>query len=159
MLAAFVCAAALAGCGSSGTPSPKATPSSNPQFELSQCMRTHGAPNFPDPQGGPGGEGFTISQSPGSSTVTVEGIAFSGPAFESAVKTCKLFGGGSAPSPISESQKLQLIAFAHCMRTHGVPSYPDPTFPSGGGISSSLPAGVSRNSPAVRQAAAACNRG
>lgn len=122
-------------------------------------MRSHGAPNFPDPTKGPGGEGFAISATPGSSVLTVDGIAFNGPAFETAVRTCKLFGGGTAPPPISESQKLVALALAQCMRRHGVPNFPDPTFPAAGGIKRQLPTGVTINTPAFQQASKACGRG
>jgi hypothetical protein len=58
------------------------------------------------------------------------------PAFQSADQSCeKLLSAGSAPRPpISESQKLAAIANAQCMRKHGVPGFPDPEFPSSGGI-------------------------
>jgi hypothetical protein len=122
-------------------------------------MRSHGVPNFPDPVRGPGGEGFSITSTPGSSTLTVNSITFRGPAFESAEKACKLFGGGTAPPPISESQKVQLLHFAQCMRKHGVPSFPDPVFPAGGGVERREIPGLNRNSPAVRHAAMVCNQG
>lgn len=110
---------------------------------LAGCMRSHGVPNVPDPQQGPngGGEGFSITASPGSTT---------------AVKTCKLFGGGSAPPPVTASQKRAAVAFAESMRKHGVPNYPDPTFPAGGGIGQGP--GINRNSPAVQAAAAVCGK-
>jgi hypothetical protein len=154
-LATFCCAVAIAACGGSST---KPTASSNSQLVLSECMRAHGVPNFPDPTVGPGGEGMSVSQSLGSSTVTIDGVSFSGPAFESAEKTCKLFGGGTAPPAISESQKLALFHFARCMRAHGVPNYPDPTFPSGGGTAQPSVPGLNRNSPAVEHAAGVCNK-
>lgn len=119
-------------------------------------MRSHGVPNYPDPTQGPGGQGFSISQAIGSTTVTIDGIAFNGPAFDAAVKTCKLFGGGSAPPPVSESQKQKELAFARCMRTHGVPNFPDPRFPAGGGIERALAPGVTPQSPAFQAAAKAC---
>lgn len=52
-------------------------------------MRTHGVANFPDPSAGPGGEGFHgVISSPGSDSLTVDGITFSGPAFRAAQKAC-----------------------------------------------------------------------
>lgn len=153
--AALSCALAIAACGGS---SPKPAASSNSQLALSECMRAHRVPNFPDPTKGPGGDGMAINQSAGSSTLTVEGIPFSGPAFVAAEKTCKLFGGGNAPPPISESEKLARFHFAECMRKHGVPNYPDPKFPSGGGIMQPSVPGLNRNSPAVEHAAGVCNK-
>jgi hypothetical protein len=46
------------------------------------------------------------------------------------------------------------IANAQCMRKHGVPNFPDPTF-SGGRFNAGL-GGVDPQSPAFKQAAAAC---
>jgi hypothetical protein len=155
-LAVVSLALAIAACGSSGKSSSTTGGSSNFQLALSECMRSHGVPNYPDPTKGPGGEGFSISSSPGSSSLTVDDITFSGPAFQSAEKTCKLFGGGSSPPPISESQKLAAFHFAQCMRKHGVTNYLDPTFPAGGGISRTVVPGLNLQSPAVKQAAPAC---
>jgi hypothetical protein len=122
-------------------------------------MRAQGITNFPDPVTGPDGdEGMSIGTAPGSQTTTVEGVPFSGPRFEAAVKTCKLFGGGSSPPAVSESQKLQLFHFAECMRAHGVTKYPDPVFPPGGGIERPGAPGLNLNAPAVQRAVKLCNR-
>jgi hypothetical protein len=157
-LVALGCAAAVAACGSS-SPSAASThrSASSPQFALAKCMRAHGVPNFPDPTLGAGGEGFSISKSPGNSTVTIDNIGFSGPAFQAATKTCRVFGGLGTPTGISGAQKEAMIAKAHCIRTHGVPGFPDPFFgPGGHGVGINLPAGVDPQSPAFLSAAKAC---
>jgi hypothetical protein len=146
----------VAACGAGSKPKTTAA-ASDPQFQLAQCMRAHGAPNYPDPVHGAGGEGFSIRATPDSSVISVNGIPFSGPAFQSAVKTCKLFGGGSGPPAVSESQKQQEFAFARCIRAHGVPNFPDPVFPAGGGIERPDVPGLNRNSPAFQKAIKACN--
>jgi hypothetical protein len=156
-VAATLTAAAIAGCGGSRSHR-TGTAARSSQLALAECMRARGAPNFPDPTKGPGGEGFSITTTPGSPIVYVDGRPFSGPAFESAVKQCKLFGGGTAPPPISESQKLAMLAFAQCMRRHGIAGFPDPTFPSGGGVARRLPPGLNRDSPAMKRAARACGK-
>ncbi|HET6869735.1 MAG TPA: hypothetical protein VFH80_27730 [Solirubrobacteraceae bacterium] len=151
-LLAGLCVCACGSTNSSGT-----TTNSSSQFALAQCMRSHGVPNFPDPAAG---GGFNVLASPGSSTVTIDGVAFGGPAFESAVKTCKLFGGGASPPQLTASQKQKLVAFAQCMRRHGVPGFPDPTFPSSGGVDrGSVPAAATASSPAFQKASQACGRG
>jgi hypothetical protein len=122
-------------------------------------MRAHGVPNFPDPTSGSGGEGFSILRSPGSSIVTVDGIAVSGPAFQSAAKTCKFGPGGAGLPKLSESQEHAALVFAPCIRKHGVPNYPGPTFPASGGIKRLLPPRVTIDSPAFQQAATACGGG
>jgi hypothetical protein len=120
-------------------------------------MRSHGVRNFPDPASGPGGAGFSVTATPGSSTVTVDGTTFSGPAFEAAVQTCKLFGGGHQPPPITESQRKKLLAFALCMRAQGVSDFPDPTFPSAGVVfRGKIPS--DHNAPAFREAMLTCRK-
>lgn len=149
--AGIVLATALGGCGS--TNNGGTTTNASSQLPLSECMRSHGVRNFPDPNAG---GGFSITGAPGSSTLTIDGTPFSGPVFEAAVKACKLFGGGTAPPPLSAAQKKQALAFAHCMRTDGEPGFPDPTFPAGGGIAIRVPSTVMTSSPAFRQARQDC---
>jgi hypothetical protein len=57
---------------------------------------------------------------------------------------------------MSASQQAAALAFARCMRSHGVPNFPDPTFtatPSGGPSQQVLP---NPQAPAFKAAAAAC---
>ena len=42
------------------------------------------------------------------------------------------------------------------MRQHGVPNFPDPTFPSGGGARVAIEQGVDINSPAFQSASRTC---
>jgi hypothetical protein len=163
-IAAVGCAVAIAACGSASPQAAAggattATGNASP-IALSQCMRTHGVPNFPDPVMGSGGEGFPngLIRSPDGS-LTVDNIPFSGPALQTAERACKQYLVPSGPPPkASASQKQAAVANAQCMRKHGVPNFPDPEFPSGGGIMRPAAPGLSRNSPAVRHAAAACNK-
>lgn len=149
-------ALALAACGGGSSQSSGSSAGSS-QLALAECMRSHGVPNFPDPTKGPGGEGFSVTASPGSSAVTIDGIQFNGPVFQSADRACHFLSGGSGPPTITESQKEALFAKARCLREHGVPNFPDPTIgPGGHGIGIRLPPGVSPDSPAFRQAARAC---
>ncbi len=151
-LAGMLLAVGLAACGS--TTNSGTTTNASSQLALSQCMRSHGVPDFPDPSAA---GGFSIGGAPGGSTLTVDGTTFGGPRFESAVKTCKLFGGGTSPPPPSAQQRRDAVAFAQCMRKHGVPNFPDPTFPANGGIASKVPL-TSQASPAFQKAAQACGR-
>jgi hypothetical protein len=48
--------------------------------------------------------------------------------------------------------KLAAQKHAQCMRAHGVPDYPDPRFPPGGGVEE----GAGPDSPAFQAAAKAC---
>ncbi len=53
--------------------------------------------------------------------------------------------------------KARLLAFAACMRSHGVPSYPDPKFSNGGVSQGYGPKdGVDPNSPIFQAAQKTC---
>jgi hypothetical protein len=112
-------------------------------LKFAECMRSSGVPNFPDP--GAGGSGLKVPINEAQS-----------PAFLTAQQSCrKELPGGGPPRVVPESAKVSMIRHAECMRAHGVPSYPDPTFPPGGGIAISF-GNVNPNSPAFQGAANAC---
>ncbi len=111
------------------------------------CMRSHGVPDFPDP--------------------TASGVVRLGarvdpssPAFQAAQKACdKLLprgAKGGVPSP-AEQAKMQegALKFSQCMRTHGVPSFPDPGV-SGGGVKIEKGSGIDPNSPQFKAAQRTC---
>lgn len=148
----------VSGCGASTSRRGASTAGGRSPLALAQCMRAHGVSNFPDPITGPGGQGFTVSMTPGSDSVSVNGIAFGGPAFTAAERTCHFGPGGSRP-PIGASQKRKLLAFARCMRANGISNWADPKYPPGGGIELGGPAKASaQDSPAIERAAQKCNR-
>jgi hypothetical protein len=142
-LAAFLgaCGGASAGSGPSSSPSssagaPAGASSQGSQtgaVAFAQCMRSHGVTNFPDPQSGH----FLVS-----------GNVQSSPNFQPAVQACQHLLGPNGASSGGGSNNSQLLAFAHCMQTHGVPQFPDPT--ANGGIG--LPQGVDPNSPTFQTA-------
>jgi hypothetical protein len=144
-------AVALAGCGGTGPSSAAASGAPNPAahaefLKFSQCMRSHGVPNFPDPSAG---GGIRLDSS--------SGLDPRSPSFQSAQQTCrKLLPGGGPPRDVPAAQRREMLANAECMRKHGVPNFPDPTFPKGGGVGVGLPPGISPQSPAFQAAAKAC---
>ncbi len=129
-------------------------PGINPGVKFAQCMRAHGVSDFPDP-GSSGPQETPIS---------------SAPAFVAAQKACGAGPGGPGLPRATAAQKAQAIAFAKCMRTHGVPDWPDPKYappsapPSNPtttilaihGMAFVFPDGVSLQSPALRGAASEC---
>lgn len=163
LLATLAGAVAIAGCGAnSSSPSVSggttATGDASP-IGLSKCMRANGVPNFPDPTAGPGGEGFNgIGVPVGGKSLTVDGITFSGPALQTAEKACKAYlpPGNGPPPPISPAQKAKALAFARCIREHGVPGFPDPVFSGDRRVEIPSPSDVNPNSPAFEQAMTAC---
>lgn len=68
-----------------------------------------------------------------------------------AVTAC---GSSSVPAQTSASAQPRGIAFADCMRSHGVPNFPDPG--AGGGIQISPGSGLNPFSPAFKAAQAQC---
>lgn len=156
------CALGLAGCGFTGNSSEAASsgsesPAAAADFlKFSQCMRSDGVPNFPDPTS----RGIELSRG--------SGIDPSSPAFQSAMKTCKKLmpGGGpsSAPPAPSASDLHTALVWADCVRKHGVPNFPDPSSTAQAGLSFRgvvFPVGPEFNiqSPAFKQAQAACGFG
>ena len=73
--------------------------------------------------------------------------------------------GASAPpgaatatnaSTDASSHYATQLKFSQCMRSHGVPGFPRPTFPPGGGIIEGVGPGVNSQSPAFEHALAEC---
>ena len=124
--------------------------SSSAAAKFADCMRSHGVPNFPDPV-----NGQIKLQSKGGSGGN--GIDPNSQQFKAAQQTCtKLVPNfGQAPSAAqSQALQTQMLKHAQCMRSHGVPNYPDPTF-SGGAVSMQLK-NIDPNSPQFKSASSAC---
>jgi hypothetical protein len=104
-----------AGASSSGTArsgvSTKATKREK-AVKFAECVRAHGVPHFPDPDAS-GSFNF--------------GVDVSAAVFTAAVNACKaLQPPGSLSSKRSTTQQSAALRFAQCVRTHGVPDFPDP---------------------------------
>jgi hypothetical protein len=109
-------------------------------------MRSHGVSNFPDPVQTPsGGYGYRTA-----------GIDPNSAAFQGALQACK-----DLPSPwnstgqqLTAAQQQAWLNWAACIRSHGVPNFPDPTF-SGSEVHDS---GIGSSSPQLQSAMGACKR-
>ncbi len=118
----------------------------------SACMRSHGVANFPDPQVSNNGNEHKVAMR------VTPGIT-GNPHFKSAQQACnKLLPGGGPGSgsshQITPKEQSQYLKAAACIRSHGVPSFPDPTF-SGGGVHIEHQ-GLNESSPAFKAAVQAC---
>jgi hypothetical protein len=144
----FSLAALAAGCGGAkapsvahiGTTATTAVPESYQQARLkwADCIRAHGVPNFPEPNGQGG--------------VNLAGLNVNSPQFLAALQACKSLVVAPPPDRAAQVLKRTEVA-AQCMRKHGVSNFPDPT--SQGAIL--LPRTVDPGSPQFQSAAHACH--
>jgi hypothetical protein len=113
------------------------------------CMQSHGLPSFPEPN------------AQGEITITVTTSLDPGsPLFRSAAAHCQhlLPPGKGLNQAHQQRQRARVLAFAACMRAHGVPGYPDPTFGPGGAVSQGYGRadGIDSSSPIFQAAQKAC---
>jgi hypothetical protein len=153
------------GCGSSKGPSndPSSASLRSAGLQFASCMRSHGVPNFPDPSAGSGG-GLQIqaTQRNGQGqTMTVNGVPVNAPAFQSATNTCQKY----MPKPKLKSGgitqlKANALKYGECMRSDGVPNFPDPKVqsgPNGGaGVQITVGSGIDPQAPAFKAAQQKC---
>ena len=126
-----------ASTGTSSAVAGKATPD---VAKYAQCMRSHGVPDFPDPVNG----GFDITAGPGSD------LDPGSPQYAAADKACAALSpeDQAANGTVDPQAQAEALKYSACMRSHGVPSYPDPVF-TGGSIREAVRAGsgIDPNSP------------
>jgi hypothetical protein len=118
-----------AGCGSDsgGSPNAGGTGSSSKLVAYSQCMRSHGIPNFPDPasSGGIPKQGAVSAQR-----------AVSNAQAQAAAKDCQhlvagLSLGGQPIQTITTQQQQDYLNAVACMHSHGITNFPEPSFSGG----------------------------
>jgi hypothetical protein len=118
-------------------------------------MRANGVPNFPDVSS----NGMLIQGN--GQTISVNGVTVNAPAFLMARQKCERYMPRAQASQSQSAQQTQRgIQFARCMRTHGVPNFPDPKVITGtGGNQEAYLPGINPQSPAFQSAAKACGGG
>jgi hypothetical protein len=108
--------------------------------EFAQCMRAHGVTNFPDPTtAGPGAK---------------DGLDPNSPTFQAAQTACRQYAQPGASTPAQSAQReADLLRFSQCMRSHGVPNFPDP---DSQGDFNFAGTGINPDSPVVLAAGRTC---
>src|SRR6266567_2068232 len=114
-----------------------------------RCMRSHGVPDFPDPDSN---GNFHV----GNNSVSGQETA--------ANQVCNhLLNVGTQLNAAQTQHTLsQLVKYAQCMRAHGVPNFPDPQITNGGiGVPGGFTfdtsgLGLHQKSPQYQAAARAC---
>jgi hypothetical protein len=150
-------------CGGGSASSSASAPTYAQELALAQCMRSHGVPNFPDPNAS---GSYTLT-----SNGSIEGAGGSSIDIDSS-QAQAAYGGcrhllPGAPS-ISQLEQLEqqeqqrqeqalpmLLKYSQCMRSHGVPNFPD----LGQSDQSPAPgnsAAINPNSPQFQAALTAC---
>jgi hypothetical protein len=152
------CSIALAACGSSSKPTSSSRASGSGSaltqaVTFGQCMRSNGVTNYPDPSSS--GRPQSLNQ-----------INPNSPRFTTAYAACHKYashGVGAPPEP-SPPELRRALAFARCVRTHGVPQFPDPlttvslqaTFTLGPGMYFPVNSNYQVQSPTFMHAAKVC---
>ena len=138
-----------AACGSpSSAGSPNAAgPASSPSaagssatsqsvVAYSQCMRANGVPKYPDPASGGGlpkgnAAAFDVSNSTYQAAEhTCQHLLPTSGSFDQLSHQC--IQAGDCPPALVQQMLTADRKFAQCMRSHGVPNWPDPTLDASG---------------------------
>jgi hypothetical protein len=125
---------------------------SNRDWALSYagCLRAHGVASWPDPNSA---GVFDKSK------LTLQQLGVSGSRLQAAQATCRhlLPNGGQPPGQARQAQiRAQTLAFARCIRSHGVPNFPDPG--SDGRLPDPASEGIDQGSPKFQAANQACGK-
>ena len=109
---------------------------SNCASKTAASQRAHGVPDFPDPHSMSGGVTGVQINGNGSTLDPTSSV------FQAAQTACKKYSPAGAPNGkgLSAKDRQAVLAFAACMRTHGVPDFPDPNF-NGNGFSATSGSG------------------
>ncbi len=134
----------VAGCsgssstGSGGSPNAGGSASSPSAVGFSACMRSHGVPDYPDPDSSgtlpkPDAQAFGVSSSQFSAAQRAcQHLlpATGGSLTASTLQQCYL--AGACPQALVQHALNAGREFSRCMRSHRVPNWPDPTIDSEG---------------------------
>ncbi len=133
--------------GSAGRPS--AANFGRPFVAFAVCMRAHGLLDYPDPQVSSSGGEVHVRISPG-------GLNPNSPGFKAAGDACHgLLPNGGAPGGVnSAQQRAAALKFAVCMRSHGVPDFPDPSHDGAFDLASA----INPQAPQFQRAMHACTK-
>jgi len=131
VLAAAAAGAAVlvAACGSGGASPAGSSPSQPPDYQqyhaYSQCMRSHGAPFWPEPSEVPQG----VWDNPNTYKITPLILAQEhGPDWQAALTACQHLAPRLLPYTAAQISALHshLQKLAACMRAHGITHFPRP---------------------------------
>lgn len=149
---AAACGGSPSAAGSGGSPSAGGSVHSPSAVAYSRCVRAHGVPNFPDPDGS--------GQIPKEAVVSAA-QQVSASRFQAATAACANLNpyqaSGTLSHPLTAQEQQDYLRAAACMRSHGFPNFPDPTF-SAGRVNVNIPSSIDTTSRQFTQAAQTCTK-
>jgi len=120
-----------------GSPAAAGSATSSSAVAYSHCMRSHGEPNFPDPpssglvpKADPQELGVSSSQLQAAQRACQHLYPTNGGALGASLRQCE--ETGDCPQAMVQRVVNDMRLLARCMRSHGVPNWPDPTVDSEG---------------------------
>ena len=131
LLAAACASGSPSSASSGGSPNAGGSAGSPSAVAYSACMRSHGVPNYPDPN-----RGDQLAKT------DAQRLGVSSSQYQTAQQACQdlLPTGGSlqqqeyqcmsssdCPPALVQQMMTGDLKLARCMRSHGVPNFPDPT--------------------------------
>jgi hypothetical protein len=158
-LLAAACSASQSSSGSDGSPNAGASADAGGSANISSavsytnCMRSHGVPGYPDPS--------STGQLPVIHNPQKVGVSYG--VLTAAVTACQHLWPYQGLTQVQEQQELAVaVKFAGCMRSHGVPNWPDPTTDATSGrveFVIGLSSGIDPYSSQIDAKAQVCERG
>jgi hypothetical protein len=115
-------------------------------FAFARCMRSHGVPGWPDPTSTGGFDKSKLRQL-GLSVSRARALE-QGP--------CNIPLPSSRPT-IPRADESAYVKGAACMRAHGVPDFPDPTFPNNH-VQFNIPSSINQDSARFKSVATICTK-
>ncbi len=139
----------VASPGSSGADS-SGESSQSEQLQFARCMRSRGVSDFPDPSASEG----QLQR------IVASGVNLRSPTYQAALQACRRYTpAGNMTTAQSAAENAKGLLFSQCMRSHGVPNFPDPiTGPAGGQAINLKPAHIDPSSPILQSANRACQK-
>src|SRR5579864_8869305 len=122
-LLAAACSNSPPSTGSGGSSNAGRSANSPIGIGYANCMRSHGVPKYPDPSG-------SNELANGLPKVSLQQLEVSSSQYQAAQNDCAhlLPNGGQQTQTQSQQDLNAMRRYARCMRSHGVPTWPDPTY-------------------------------
>ena len=148
------CGGSRSAAGAGGSPTAGGSANSQQALAYSACMRWHGVPKFPDASS-------RNELRSGLPKVSLQQLGVSSSQYQVTQSACAhlLPNGGQMTQAESQRDLEAMLRIARCMRSHSVPTWPDPTNgPAGWGFNLVHVHGFDPNSPQIDHKMGECSR-